>query len=1554
MQNVNSKIQDFLAKHKNDKRYLFILFLLSIMVIVMVCLSLMTPAVSMTGDLICEKEEHTHDDSCYSEILICTENTETHQHSEDCYKTETSLICNPQENDEHTHSDECYTSQSILICELPETTSHTHNEDCYENSLICGQEEHIHSDECYEASHSETNPTEEDKIKTEESSNEPDNPEIIELDPIDAEYDAMLNSLKKTRTYRTSVYASNGNVTIIDESSVDFGIFIKTITYKDVAGSVSEEDMKTVKFTINYNLPENTLMNGSENRQIHCLLPDNVIIPEQRTGLVRKEGQEIGTYKITDDGYIIIEFDQNFVKDGSTAITGDISFNANVCKTDEDSNYETVTIGRVSVNIPFLQEVTPKEDLSVNKSYVGYDRDTHKVSYKIDITSYNGSGDGDITITDILYYTDSTLIHLDWQNGDTAVFIKKDASGNTSEITGNVSVADDGTVTITGLPKLEANESYSIVYTATLTPDSQTQIIKTNNKVTVSNGTLTDESIYYGETAVSCGITKDGRYNDKKDTVEWTINVTNPFGDSLENYSISDDMLGISNELIIKDSNGSIIETLNESNNWTGTTGSLDKATNTFSFNDSANGLKYTLFYETPVPDRDSIANNNISNKASLKNGETEINAPKADAYIGADRRGVYKKYNSVSYDDSENALIEWIVNLDFQVGDFNGQLFKDTMTSENNYHYMTPQQKDTLKVLGYKADSNEVSLVKDIDYTVKWYDGQGNEITSETENIYSFEILFTDNQTIGELCDIDIYYSAVGITYDMTQGSERTFTNKAEFSELEYSAEYKEKKKEPFLKYDSSVAGQVSNSNETHHNENDLERNENGDLILKWYIDANESRYFSSATDAVLTDTLPAGTIINEDSIRYGDWSLGYFQIIENSAMTYTISSNEKGQQIIVFTVPSSLHNGGKFRIDYELTVSQQYVFENKNARGHTYFKNTVTDGHYTAEQTQVIERSLISKTGSDPDNSYDGYINYSIDINPRGELLSNNGKITVIDKINYQYNVFVPTLSDIKVYSVEKDADGSEILTELDPSKYNLSYTNDNVDAKFQITLPDKTHLRINYTYYCVYKNPELFEQYDSGANIYNSAQLEFDNSMQSADYQNKYYLNRESAAHAVTDDYVKIEKVDAENYGIKLSGAEFALYKWDGSQWQIMTDVNSSEDGGKEPVWGTEDSQPYKNSTGSNGKAILPELENGVLYKIVELTAPDDYIQSILPNYFAVNKSPDLLPDDVKAADINVLLKGGIITVPNKKMQKTEVEVQKYWHDPPGFTGEHGDIEVDLYQSKTDPSGKVDGPTIKFVYSDSLGQSGEETVTMKVGTDVTVRLRTWCAWLNGSSGILINGENINWYAIPEEYKGHLSVPGMEDGNPSPQTKSQSHWQHENDNLPANWYETEGWYNEFEVTYKNVTQDMELGFYFPENQCSEISKYYFVIDVSDPTAVTGLPDDAVYIGTATLKGDNNWRYIWDNIPATDEFGYNFYYYIQEKTTVDQYTPQYDGNGTNKGTIYLTNKGEGYTNEMPATGSKGRKILIFTGSVMISGSALLYFLSKQRKKLRK
>lgn len=62
-------------------------------------------------------------------------------------ETESSkLVC---ESEEHSHVEDCYTQN--IICELEESEEHAHEDGCYEDAIICELEEHTHGDSCYEA-----------------------------------------------------------------------------------------------------------------------------------------------------------------------------------------------------------------------------------------------------------------------------------------------------------------------------------------------------------------------------------------------------------------------------------------------------------------------------------------------------------------------------------------------------------------------------------------------------------------------------------------------------------------------------------------------------------------------------------------------------------------------------------------------------------------------------------------------------------------------------------------------------------------------------------------------------------------------------------------------------------------------------------------------------------------------------------------------------------------------------------------------------------------------------------------------------------------------------------------------------------------------------------------------------------------------------------------------------------------------------------------------------------------------------------------------------------
>ncbi|MBR2257107.1 MAG: Cna B-type domain-containing protein [Blautia sp.] len=163
---------------------------------------LILPAITMTIDPVCGKEEHTHTDSCYQisyqRIPDCpyAEQHEgvlvLHKHDENCYDTDGQLICPLPEIEGHVHTAECYdgseadffsaspeggfgadlsfeaadaftsetddefspASAPYVSCGKAELIEHAHTPECFDDfgNLICGKPmaiAHQHTDECF-------------------------------------------------------------------------------------------------------------------------------------------------------------------------------------------------------------------------------------------------------------------------------------------------------------------------------------------------------------------------------------------------------------------------------------------------------------------------------------------------------------------------------------------------------------------------------------------------------------------------------------------------------------------------------------------------------------------------------------------------------------------------------------------------------------------------------------------------------------------------------------------------------------------------------------------------------------------------------------------------------------------------------------------------------------------------------------------------------------------------------------------------------------------------------------------------------------------------------------------------------------------------------------------------------------------------------------------------------------------------------------------------------------------------------------------------------------
>ena len=106
-------IKKYIKKYK--KRTLRQRALIAVAALVVFCTTyaMILPAITMEGKVNCGKEEHIHQQNCYTKekSLICKlEEGKIHLHEENCYSNNGDLICKADTSVAHTHKDEygCY------------------------------------------------------------------------------------------------------------------------------------------------------------------------------------------------------------------------------------------------------------------------------------------------------------------------------------------------------------------------------------------------------------------------------------------------------------------------------------------------------------------------------------------------------------------------------------------------------------------------------------------------------------------------------------------------------------------------------------------------------------------------------------------------------------------------------------------------------------------------------------------------------------------------------------------------------------------------------------------------------------------------------------------------------------------------------------------------------------------------------------------------------------------------------------------------------------------------------------------------------------------------------------------------------------------------------------------------------------------------------------------------------------------------------------------------------------------------------------------------------
>ena len=166
------KTTEYWKLHVGKRRWRKLVAVLGCIVVFCTTYALILPAITMTQETFCGKEEHQHTEKCYREVLICGEDQNQtameefaqDQRSEQDQGQMQREYVQDQNSASASESDISGNEDSILTEDVSSNENgseeadvsqngtengHIHTQSCYELRLICEKEEHQHSLACY-------------------------------------------------------------------------------------------------------------------------------------------------------------------------------------------------------------------------------------------------------------------------------------------------------------------------------------------------------------------------------------------------------------------------------------------------------------------------------------------------------------------------------------------------------------------------------------------------------------------------------------------------------------------------------------------------------------------------------------------------------------------------------------------------------------------------------------------------------------------------------------------------------------------------------------------------------------------------------------------------------------------------------------------------------------------------------------------------------------------------------------------------------------------------------------------------------------------------------------------------------------------------------------------------------------------------------------------------------------------------------------------------------------------------------------------------------------
>lgn len=1334
------------------------------------------------------------------------------------------------------------------------------------------------------------------------------------------------NNAPATAAVNSAAAAPETPVTVSDdgtatqpkaEESTDFGQYITSADVSKIQNgnwvpSEEFEDGDQVKVRINYNLPAGIVTNGKD--KITYQLPNGVKPLKEETGLVyASNGKAVGTYRITTDGKITIDFNEDFAN--GEPFSGYIEFQGTV-SADGANDDGSIKFGGDGGEITVKPS---KEQYDLNMSKQASLNKDGTVSYTVKASTKNGT-EGLVKIEDKFVDWDSAEAEYD-KNSFTV--IKKDKNGTSTPISVTPSI-NGKSFTMNDLPKLEAGESYEISYKVKAEPGNKDGSGSLRNNVKGTSGNSSREATTTIDVSHSM-ISKYGGYDQDTGKMNWRITI-NPDKKDIGGYEFNDTIdnkLKIPTPITAKGSNGTEL--------------TIDHLP--YTFPDGSNET-YTIEYQTDAPEQ----NTTVTNKGTIgKDGKTYessygVGVQHRDWDITKSSTG-----NTVS-GDGQTITNTWQAYMKLPDTEINSITYSDvikngTSTGDkefNGEHYaVLSQLRDEINNNIELKDANGKPIPKtDLDISIKFYSDEDkkNKVTADDAHVKAFDVTVKKNdrsEFIGQSLNISSYHTIAELK-DTKEGIDYYFANKGTVQNKKSESKVTYNKPKKFVKqaYGKIDGGTTDKYSSSKVSTDYISRNGKLYYRIIFTPDSNEEISF--------TDTLPKGTKLDRKGERANYKTVNGFNVNPddrgspeviyhfNESTEWYCDGDDKLTDIsthfkysyddiankVTFTFKPGYNQtdgdynsgqrktpNGPIAIYYAVDITSDEFWKDLKNENKEYTNTLEYEGNKQEQHTEVErETKNVTKTAKQIDNSTK--VEYSVVINPAAKDLNpESDKITLTDKLEYYDNNISPylVLSSLKLYEYDANKDDHKGNL-IDASRYQVQI--DDTTHRLTVTLPDELACVLGYEY-----------DFDVGTSvsptIKNTVYLEgeFSSSVDTK-------IDTKDSSAGVVRGKMTIYKVDSNDYSKKLPNAKFQLWEFDKDTktWKAVT-KDSKE------VFETNEDGEIVFSGSSEDKFLVANT----LYKLKEIEAPSGYDKDENPHYFVIyqadqKKTKQDAKDALSRQGIpNVNLDNDVLYIPNNKEvslyipnNSNSISVKKVWVDQEnkGTTPGANNVKLQLY--RVTKKKKTYNVTLHF--SGAWGNTLTKTVQAAQNRSLHI-------------------EDSNWSPNENFVESNFEV-----------TKN-------NNDFGTVTISKEGTKGVINIETNPITEDCDI------NITAKNNAFYFNDTVSithdEPEIETNKQpvDDPV-----TLDGSNKWSHTWNDLTSESDSGEDYYYTVEEVGVPSGYQVSYTNNdGIKEGDITVTNKKlDNY--DLPDTGGFGTFGYYAIGALFITATLFAYIANIKKK----